>query len=196
MAKTDRQTDKGTWWSVTAFGDEITVLENKETYPTFVKQVLGGREMCPTSKREHFQGAIQCVSQQRLSAFKTWLPKAHLEVAIAKDALMKYAMKADTAIGDKVVRTNDHALPYMTTDRILLEITKYAMSQIVVEHTTDSSYYNDKFPVTEDTWWECVNILLSVYPTLAGNFLNKQLMNLWLKTSKTWVRHVLSSLPV
>lgn len=104
MVQTDRQTDKATWWSITAFNSEIERMEDPKTYPPFVLKVYGGRETCPTSGTVHFQGAVQCRSQQRLSAFKKWLPTAHLEAARSDEALKKYAMKQETAVGDKVVR--------------------------------------------------------------------------------------------
>lgn len=181
MAKTDRQTDKGTWWSVTAYNDDITIIENKETYPEYVLKVYGGREECPETKRVHFQGAIQCVSQQRMSTLKRWLPTAHLSVARHKDCLVKYAMKEETAIGSKTEVVNDHAISYMTTDKILYEITKWLM----VSNGTNIQDY-----ASEEHWWLAVNDLLMRYPQLAGNFLNKQLMNLWLKTIPAWKYNV------
>lgn len=184
MPKTDRQTDKvvkGTWWSVTAYNDEITVLENKDTFPEWVLKVYGGRELCPTTNRVHFQGAIQCVRQQRFSAFKTWLPTAHLEVAHHKDCLQKYAMKEETAIGEKKEVTNPHAVPYMTVPMVLYEITKWLM----FTHGTNLQEY-----ASEEFWWLAVNDLLMRHPQLAFHFLNKQLLNLWLKTIPAWKHNV------
>lgn len=124
--QTDRQniflsfstmTDKSTWWSVTAYNDEIELLESNE-FPDFVVKVFGGREKCPTTGRIHFQGAVQCRSQQRFSALKKWLPTAHWEPAKNKDALQKYAMKADTAIGDKEERTN--TVEMITMEKLMI----------------------------------------------------------------------------
>ena len=187
MAKTDRQTDKATWWAVTAYNDDITILENKETYPDWVLKVYGGREQCPSTGTIHFQGAVQCVRQQRFAAMKSWLPTANLKPAIHKECLVKYVMKEETAIGPKNEVVNDHAIPYMTTDILLKTITGYAVTQFGLDPITNEPV---NLVGTEELWWKCVNMLLMVHPQLAGNFLNKQLMNLWLKTFDTWVAHV------
>lgn len=109
MEKTDRQTDtkaRGCYWIITAYNDEILKCEQSSAYPSFVRTIHGGREKCPTTGREHFQGAV-VTSQIRFSQLKSWLPTAHIELAVSKDAVMKYAMKNETAIGEKVVREND-----------------------------------------------------------------------------------------
>lgn len=184
MAKTDRQTDtnaKATWWAVTAYNDDINIMENKDGYPDWVLKVYGGREVCPTTGTLHFQGAVQCVRQQRFTALKKWLPTANLKPARDKDDLKKYVMKEETAVGPKNEVVNDHALPYMTTDMILFDITKWLM----LTHGTNIQEY-----ATEEYWWKAVNDLLMRHPKLAGNFLNKQLMNLWLKTIPAWKHNV------
>lgn len=109
MEKTDRQTDttaRGSAWLITAYNDEILKCEQSSAYPTFVTAIHGGREMCPTTGKEHFQGAI-LTKQIRFSQLKSWLPTAHIELAQSKDAVMKYAMKQETSIGAKVIREND-----------------------------------------------------------------------------------------
>lgn len=120
MSKTDRQTDRSTWWSVTAFNDEIEQLESPAQYPDWLKFVHGGREICPMTLRVHFQGALQCHSNIRFSQVKKWLPTAHIEKAIVAEALRKYCMKKDTAAGEKTVRANDRE--YWPMERALVEI--------------------------------------------------------------------------
>ena len=64
-------------------------------------------EKCPTTGRLHFQGALQCRSQQRFSAIKDWLPTTHIESARKPPVVLKnYAMKQETAVGPKEVREN------------------------------------------------------------------------------------------
>jgi len=95
--------DKATWWSVTAFGDEILLLEDPSRFPSWVAKVYGGREECPDTKSIHFQGALQLHTQQRLSKLKSWLPTAHFEIARKVEALKKYAMKSETAVSEKKI---------------------------------------------------------------------------------------------
>lgn len=104
--QTDRQTDKATCWSVTAYNGDIDVLVNKVNVPDYVKQIYGGKEECPTTGKLHFQGALLLRNQQRMSALKKWLPQSHFEIARSRDALKKYVMKEETAAGEKTEWSN------------------------------------------------------------------------------------------
>lgn len=177
---------KATWWSITAYNTEgksqnIDKLEDMSTWPDKVKVVYGGREIGKKEGRLHFQAAVQFVCQVRGSYVLDWLPGAHIEAARNAGDLKLYAMKSDTAVGEKTEVANTHAIPYMTTDKILYEITKWLMS---------SNGTNIQDYASEEHWWLAVNDLLMRYPQLAGNFLNKQLMNLWLKTIPAWKHNV------
>lgn len=70
---------RSAWWLITAYGENITKVEDVATYPKCVKRVYGGRERCVTTGREHYQGAVECHGQQRASFFRTWLPGVHFE---------------------------------------------------------------------------------------------------------------------
>ena len=89
-------------WSVTAFNDEIELIQDKNKWPPFVKSLAGGLEKGKEGTL-HFQGCLKLYTTQRLSALKKWLPTAHLEPAKAPEKLHAYAMKLDTAVGEKVV---------------------------------------------------------------------------------------------
>lgn len=178
MAKTDRQTDKAVWWSVTAFGDEIAILEDTSKYPPIVRKVHGGREMCPTTGKEHFQGAIQCTTQVRMSALKQWLPTAHFEAARQKDALLKYAMKEDTATGEKLERTNP--VKYYTPEELLTEIA-YSM----VEYADDMKYRGEEG--AKRYFNEAICLLLINDAKLTGQLMNPSLRNFWVITHTVWL---------
>lgn len=180
MAQTDRQTDKATWWSVTAWDNEILLLEDIAKYPAFVKKVYGGREECPTSKKEHFQGAIQCNTQVRMSALKNWLAKAHFEPARQQDALRKYAMKADTATGEKLERSNP--TKFYTADELLTEI---AYSILGLED--DEKYRGDEGIKSLFNLAIC-NMLMND-KKLAGQLMNPSLRNFWCSTYRVWINH-------
>jgi len=142
---TDRQTDttkKSGAWSVTAFNDEIALLEDNERYPNFVKEVHGGREVCPTTGTLHFQGAIILKSEQRMSAIKKWLPTANLQPAKVLEALKKYAMKSDTAVGDKVVRANE--TPHYRMEELLM--------MIAHNRTDDCDTFEESMTYKEEYW--------------------------------------------
>lgn len=123
-------TTRSTWWSITAFNGEAELLcasmEGKSEVPTFVKEIHGGMEKCPTTAKEHFQGALH-TEQIRMSQIKKWLPTAHIEKAKNKNALIKYALKADTAVGEKSSMENSN---YMSVDNLVRELIIYRFHNI------------------------------------------------------------------
>lgn len=174
MSQTDRQTDKSTYWSVTAFGDEILLLEDTTKYPPDVLKIYGGREACPDTGREHFQGCIQLRKQQRLRWFKAWLPTAHLEPARHAQALKQYAMKADTATGEKMERANN--IKYYTADEICILIGSKVVDSDILE-TPDSK-----------VWFKrSINKLLRENHKLAAQLMNPSLRNFWCDTANVWI---------
>jgi len=185
MSQTDRQTDKSTWWSVTAFKDNIEKLEQASSYPTYVKKVYGGREECPKTKTIHFQGAIQCNAQVRMSAFKDWIPGVHLEPARQKDALIKYAMKEDTATGDKLERINP--AKFYAADEILELIAQNALSL-----WTNMRYYETPDGI-KDMYNDAICIMLRADRKLAGQLMNPSLRNFWVSTYKVWIAHAIAA---
>jgi len=165
--QTDRQMDtqrKSTWWSITAYNNEIELCEG--TLPEWVKSIHGGRETCPTTGRLHFQGAVQCFQQQRMSKFKTWLPTAHLEPARQEDALKKYVMKKETSAGEKTVRENQQIF-YKAHDLLRLLARQ--------DRRTDTGYYAR------------VRMVLREQPTLAGQLMNPSLRKFWDETALVWI---------
>lgn len=186
MAQTDRQTDKATNFAITAYNEEILLLEDATTYPHFVKKVFGGREICPTTGKVHFQGHIQCHSQQRFSAIKKWLPTAHIEVARNVQASIQYALKDDTASGEKSEKINSK--PFMT-DRLIMEKLAEVCNQfcdciMFVNHAdrnTDFCHMDDK----QDYWHRVRRILLDE-PDLCGLLAKPDIYRLWNNTKNVW----------
>ena len=160
-------TIRSTWWSVTAFNEDIERCEG--VLPWFIKNIYGGREECPKTKTIHFQGAIQCQDQVRMSAVKHWLPKAHLEPARQKEALKKYAMKKDTAVGEKLVRSN--IIPYLSADEICL----------LLARQTDKP---------DAGFWPRAKQILLDRPYLAGQLMNPSLRSFYEKTSSVWLQKI------
>lgn len=183
MAQTDRQTDKtvkATWWSVTAYNDEISLLEDNSKYPSYVKKVYGGKEECPETKRIHFQGCIQLNTQMRRSAIKEWLPTAHLEPAKQKDALIKYAMKEDTATGDKLERVNP--AKHYTADEMCEEIAYNVLEIYQREEYTGDDGVKKLFNAA-------IYTMLMNDKKLAGQLMNPSLRNFWCNTHMVWINH-------
>lgn len=178
---TDRQTAKSTYWSVTAFGeDEIARLEDTEHFPTGVTKVYGGREECPETHRVHFQGCVVLDRQQRLSWFKSWLPTAHLEPARQREALIRYAMKEETAIGEKAERENP--VRHHTADE---------MCMMIAENIAQQYKENPDKLEPKEWFWLAVRSILTEKPKLAGQLMNPSLRGFWIETRQVWINRAL-----
>lgn len=116
---------RGTNWSVTAFNldkDLCVDFQNQtKPIPSIIKSFHGGLEECPTTKTIHFQALLK-TSQCRFSAIKKIFPKSRIEKGHHPDALLKYVLKPETAVGPKTSVLNPL---YMTMDMLLIEIGKY-----------------------------------------------------------------------
>lgn len=180
-------TDKKTFWSVTAYNDEITMLENPP-WPSFVNKVYGGRETCPTTGKIHFQGMVHLRSQQRMSALKKWLPIAHWEPAKNVDALKNYAMKQDTAVGDKKAVQN--TVEHISTEKIMIKLANEWDTKDVIKYMEE----DDKLDVRDASklaYWDCVNRILSGSPQFRSCcqvFARADTLTLWLNTKATWLK--------
>lgn len=185
MSQTDRQTDKkklaelrqkrSTWWEVTVWIPEmIEKIQDPSTYPACVKAVHGGLEKGEESGGLHFQGAIECHAQTRGAAINDWLPRTHFDVARSAEALRKYCMKSETAVGDKSVRANP--IKYYTADEICLLIGS-KVTDADIEETIDAK-----------VWFKrSINILLRENVKLAGQLMNPSLRNFWCDTCRVWI---------
>lgn len=181
---TDRQTDRSAAWIVTAYNVEIDILEDATKYPSIVKEVHGGREMCPKTAKLHFQGAVILHNQQRMSALKRWLPTAHWEPAKSRDAIKRYCMKKETAVGDKVVRHNK--LPYFRMDEWLI----MAGNVIRDLKISDIDKYIDLITDDDDRskeYWFAVNAIIKTYPSSIASFTDARFKTAWRHTAEFWI---------
>jgi hypothetical protein len=115
-------TDKASWWSITAYNEQAHILEayrkGEKPLPSFVKKLYGGLEECPTTKRLHYQGALN-TPQIRMSCLKKWIPAVHWEKARNIEGLKIYALKQATAIGEKSIQVNES---YQTLGELIREL--------------------------------------------------------------------------
>lgn len=150
--------DKHTWWSITAFNDDIDLVEDKTKFPEWLAKVYGGREKCPKTGTIHFQGALQCKRQVRFGAVKRWLKQTHIQPARQKDALVKYSMKTETSVGEKTVVENDN--PYLDfrgfLDRFVDFIDDFHSAEYLAETRSLEKLY-------EAEYWYCVNRMMLAF---------------------------------
>lgn len=168
---------RSAWWIITAYNDNISKVEDATTYPKCVKAVFGGRERCPTTGREHYQGAVECHGQQRASFFRNWLPGVHFEKAKNKDAVKRYCLKEDTAIGNKGVIENPEE--YMTMDRGMM-------------YLAEISLLKDTDPTNEE-YWDLVNMAIRNKPKLISMYATPAFRTAWNQTRRTWRALVLQA---
>ena len=173
MSQTDRQTDKSSNWAVTAFNNDMLLLEDGTSWPSYVKKVYGGRETCPDTGRVHFQGHIQLVTQQRMSALKKWLPTAHLEIARNFKASVTYAMKSDTATGDKNEVVNPR--PFIDNQSALMMLAR-------IKNPPDS-----EADLSDKDFWYRVKVILREQPHLCGLLAKPDIYRMWKHTWEVWI---------
>lgn len=183
----DRQ-DKAIWWSVTAFADDEIAELSGDQFPRFVKKVYGGLEQCPETGKNHFQGAIQCHTQQRFSALKKWLKTAHFEVARSSEALVKYAMKKDTAVGEKKETSN--STPYAAMHDFL---TRIALHQIdycldISERTHTMIKPEDEY---RDEYIYITRNILDEHPEMVTAFMIPAMEKAWIRYRSVWIARAL-----
>lgn len=203
MTQTDRQTDKGMIWSVTAFNDEIALVKDKTKYPAYVKLLVGQDEVCPETGKKHFQGCIQLHTQQRLSALKKWLPTAHFEICRNKDALLNYVTKDETRdmSGERI--SNGPRIEYIPFDKLnelLADMWIVLESQLkawfISRHPGEEKLYEDLWATSgEDEEWVraefkfLINyLILNGYSRQASAFADNRLKQFWVDTSRSWIR--------
>lgn len=166
------------------------LLDVSGNYAKFVKTVYGGVEICKTSGRRHYQGHIHCRAPQRFAAIKKWLPQAHIEPARDISASIQYALKKDTAEGDKKAQVNPN--PYMT-DRLAMEKLVeqcllicdcvYAGKDEKGEIRKDLLCHHDE----KQDYWHRVRHILLIEPDLCGMYAKPDLFRLWKNTKSVWI---------
>lgn len=191
--KTDRQKRSGCW-SITSFDEEEWGKLTSGNFPEFVKEVYGGLEECPETKRKHFQGAIK-TAYCRFSQVKGWLGKAHIESALHKDALIKYAMKQETSIEEKKMVKNEKFFQledvmkllgktYVTLEEENVKFYKYSFVGGKDIYSFDGEI---DVPGHERNYWIIVRTILRNRAYLCGILSNPQTYRLWKNTAQVWI---------
>lgn len=101
-----------------------------------------------------------------MSKIKTWLKKAKLIPARSVEALKKYAMKKETAVGEKTIREND--MPHYPAHEICM-----MLAQTYIQ--------------TDKGFWPRAKKILREEPRLAGQLMNPSLRGFFEKTQEVWM---------
>lgn len=169
---------RSSWWSITINNPTDDDRLRLKDFPSFVKMVKCQDEV-GESGTLHIQGAVN-TAQTRLSALKEWLPRAHIEVARDKQALLKYVEKTETAVPNtQVVVQAD----YLSMDSALLAIASHHSE--LREHPDAGHLKPGEFQKWE--FWRAVRIILRDKPKLVGLLTNPQLERAWVNTRDVWI---------
>jgi len=126
MAKTDRQTDKSSRWSFTAYEDQYGLVDDMSKSAT-IAEYGWNPEICPETGRKHRQGYLRSKNQVRFSALKKEFPGIHFEVAKNWEALKNYCKKEETREQGKssFSGTGGKEIP-LTMAQALIKLCSYA----------------------------------------------------------------------
>lgn len=141
-------TTKATWWSITINNPTDEDRELLAHPPDFIKQVMGQDERGEEGTL-HIQAALQCKTQQRFSAIKAWLPRAHIEPARNIKALQNYVNKDDTAVAGTRF-TSENKDSYITPSAFPRWLATYFNEQFV--STGDNPIPDDVNPEWAADW--------------------------------------------
>lgn len=174
--------DRAAWWSITINNPTQADRDALKEHPSFVKMVKYqdeiGEEGTP-----HIQGAVN-TAQVRFSAMKKWLPRAHIEAARNKQALLNYVEKEETAVPNtQVVVQAD----YLSMDVALKEIAKHQRDYSQWLKTTGLSRRTKENAFEKEEFWNAVRIILREKPKAVGLFTNPQLERAWVNTRQVWI---------
>lgn len=175
-------TDRASLWSITINNPTEEDRKALREHPSFVKMVKYQDEVGEEGTL-HIQGAVQ-TGQVRFSAIKKWLPRAHIEVARNKQALLNYVEKTDTAL------PNTHVViqaDYLTMDAALKKIAEHQMDYGEWLKTASSSKAAKDRCFEKEEFWAAVRRILLEMPKAVGLFTNPQLERAWVNTRSVWI---------
>lgn len=175
-------TTRSSCWSITINNPTEEDRNQLKSPPTWVKSCHHQDEIGDNGTL-HIQGAV-LTAQVRFSQLKKWLPRAHIEVARNRQALLKYVKKPETSVEGTQQDTKGG---YISMEQALRNI---------AEHSQDMEAYfssGDRTFKDCDAWkkfefWCAVRQVLIVSPALVGLYTNPQMERAWVNTRSVWIK--------
>lgn len=178
--QTDRQTDKSSRWSFTAFEAYYHLLEDM---PDFVAEWGWQDEIAPTTGQKHRQGFIRTKGQVRFSRMHKAFPGIHIEVAKNWQALKKYCSKSDTRDpSGNQVHVEQNPREYLRMHDALRRI-----AEVWVEPDMDTDTAISVNEKLNTAYWRAVMRLLDRNPEDISLYSNNQLKSAWTNTRFFWI---------
>lgn len=173
---------RGSWWSITINNPEQADRDALANPPAFVKKVVQQDERGENDTL-HIQACAN-TAQVRFAQVKSWLPRAHIELARDKSALLKYVQKEETAVAgtQKTIERE-----YVTMAGCLKKLVKYhseTPAEMLIKH-----YKGDIHKANAGEFWSMANQLLEEEPELVSVVTNPQVLRAWVHTKNVWLKY-------
>ena len=196
--------EKTTRWAFTAYMDEWEMIHAavdavKNGSDSF-RMIKYQQEECPTTQKQHYQGAIQTHKQMRFAAIRKLLPGIHLEPAKNWTALLAYCEKSDTKVAggrQECVETSyrpkkihdlltEFAQIYLDADNFL-ESENYCPICDKLPHKCECANKGQTDRQTDADYWTIACVYLHRHPEMAGLVGQPMPQNLWKNTKQVWI---------
>jgi len=128
--------EKSSRWAFTAYEHQYELFK---ACPPGVKKWGWNIEVCPDTKREHYQGYILLTQGQRFSWMKKNFPGVHVEIPRNWEALMNYCKKEETRKeGTTPVEfTNDIPTKFTYLEEVANAICNHPDTELAIKSPTD-----------------------------------------------------------
>jgi len=177
---------RSSWWSITAYNDDIQLLNDMVSgtheFPSFVREIYGGEEECPTTGRVHFQGALH-TTQVRFGAVKKIFPNSHIEgLKSNAECLKAYVMKDETAVGEKRKATNQN---FITIDGLMMMI---ASEFLKIHDIWDANRIGSLYDEKDCGFWSLTKPIVMKKPFLANLCSQPQSIRCWIHYCEVFIQ--------
>lgn len=175
-------TVRASCWSVTINNPTEDDRKRLGEPPDWVKEVHYQDEVGQEGTL-HIQGCL-VTAQCRFSKIKSYLPRAHIEVARSKEALLKYVKKTDTAVEgtQKIVEGS-----YVTMHKALMMIAEKHRDDFGIWFMESDRSDRDVEEWKRKEFWQIVNEILVDRPEIVSILTDARLERAWLKTRGVWI---------
>jgi len=163
----DRQTDKCTHWKSAIFDLEDNWDKLLKHVPTGWK-VYTKLEICPTTKKEHYQTHVDCGKQQRLSALCSWIKRTKWFTVVGKEHIqnsINYISKPDTTAPGAEVMT--------------LQGEKYLRMHELLQVVARAVYRHEDMNDHEHDFYTCAKFIVADDVTFINKITNPICKTLW-----------------
>lgn len=174
------KSDKTTRWAFTAYEGQWGLFA---TMPPLIAEWGWQQEVCPETKRLHYQGYIRTARQVRFNQIQITLPGVHVKPAKNWDALLNYCKKKETAVEG----TQEHHVNNMTLTmaQALIRVAEYRDKDIDYSTCESVKDFKEKYVYEFD---KAVAQILLENENLIGLYSQPQYERAYVKWRNVWTK--------